>query len=227
MVDEKKFKELIENYPAIEEAGAELQEQLKQYAILKKIPAGEFIFIEKDNCTFFALLLSGRVRVFKEGESGREVTLYRFEKGESCILTVSCILSDSLYPAIAVAEEDSEAFLIPANVFREWISKFDAWRKYVFEILAKRLSSVIMVVEEVAFKRVDSRIAELLLNNPPDEAGIVNLTHQQIAAEIGTSREVVTRIIKDLEHEMLISSTRGQISILNPSELRKKAKKSS
>jgi CRP/FNR family transcriptional regulator len=226
MIDEKKFDELIENYPAIREGGPELQEQLKQFAILKKIPAGEFIFIEKDNCTFFALLLSGRVRVFKEGESGREVTLYRFEKGESCILTVSCILSDSLYPAIAVAEEDSEAFLIPANVFREWISKFDAWRKYVFEILAKRLSSVIMVVEEVAFKRVDSRIAELLLSNP-DNTGIVNLTHQQIAAEIGTSREVVTRILKDLEHEKLISSTRGQILILDPSELRKKSKKPS
>lgn len=224
MIDEKKFNELIETYPAIKEAGAELQEQLKQFAILKKIPAGEFIFIEKDNCTFFALLLSGRVRVFKEGESGREVTLYRFEKGESCILTVSCILSDSLYPAIAVAEEDSEAFLIPANVFREWISRFDPWRKYVFEILAKRLSSVIMVVEEVAFHRVDSRIAELLVNSAATE-GIVSLTHQQIAAEIGTSREVVTRILKDLEHEKLISSGRGQIAILEPAELKKKSKK--
>lgn len=226
MVDEKKFDELIRSYPVIEEAGKEFREQFKQYAILKKIPAGEFIFIEKDNCTFFALLLSGRVRVFKEGESGREVTLYRFEKGESCILTVSCILSDSLYPALAVAEEDSEAFLIPANVFREWVSRFDPWRKYVFEILAKRLSSVIMVVEEVAFRRVDSRIAELLLKEA-DKEQTVRLTHQQIAAEIGTSREVVTRILKDLEQEKLISSGRGSISIINIPELRKKSKKSS
>jgi len=226
LVDEKKFDELIRSYPVIEEAGKEFREQFKQYAILKKIPAGEFIFIEKDNCTFFALLLSGRVRVFKEGESGREVTLYRFEKGESCILTVSCILSDSLYPALAVAEEDSEAFLIPANVFREWVSRFDPWRKYVFEILAKRLSSVIMVVEEVAFRRVDSRIAELLLKEA-DKEQTVRLTHQQIAAEIGTSREVVTRILKDLEQEKLISSGRGSISIINIPELRKKSKKSS
>jgi CRP/FNR family transcriptional regulator len=224
LVDEKKFNELIKSYPVIVEAGKEFQEQFKQYAILKKIPAGEFIFIEKDNCTFFALLLSGRVRVFKEGESGREVTLYRFEKGESCILTVSCILSDSLYPALALAEEDSEAFLIPANVFREWVSRFDPWRKYVFEILAKRLSSVIMVVEEVAFRRVDSRIAELLLNEA-DKEQTVHLTHQQIAAEIGTSREVVTRILKDLEQEKLITSGRGSISIINAPELRKKSKK--
>ena len=161
MVAEDKLNELIESYPAINEAGQEFKEQLSRFAILKKIPAGESIFLENDTCAFFALLLSGRVRVFKEGESGREVTLYRFEKGESCILTMSCILSDSLYPAIAVAEEDSEAFLIPAQVFREWISRFAAWRKYVFEILAKRLSAVIMVVEEVAFRRVDSRIAEL------------------------------------------------------------------
>lgn len=225
MVDEKKYSELIKSYPVIIEAGKEFQEQFKQYAILKKIPAGEFIFIEKDNCTFFALILSGRVRVYKEGESGREVTLYRFEKGESCILTVSCILSDSLYPALAVAEEDSEAFLIPANVFREWVSRFDPWRKYVFEILAKRLSSVILVVEEVAFRRVDSRIAELLLKET-DKEQTVRLTHQQIAAEIGTSREVVTRILKDLEQEKMISSGRGIISIINVSELRKKSKKS-
>jgi CRP/FNR family transcriptional regulator len=225
MIDENKFKELIQNYPVIERSGAELQEQFKQFAILKKIPAGQFIFLEDDNCSFFALLLSGRVRVFKEGESGREVTLYRFEKGESCILTVSCILSDSLYPAIAVAEEDSEAFLIPASVFREWISRFEAWRKYVFEILAKRLSTVIMVVEEVAFRRVDSRIAELLLKEA-DSNNTVHKTHQQIAAEIGTSREVVTRILKDLEHEKTISSGRGTISVLNLAELRKIEKKS-
>ena len=225
MVDEKKYNELIKSYPVIVEAGKEFQEQFKRYAILKKIPAGEFIFIEQDNCTFFALILSGRVRVFKEGESGREVTLYRFEKGESCILTVSCILSDSLYPALAIAEEDSEAFLIPANLFREWVSRFDPWRKYVFEILAKRLSSVIMVVEEVAFRRVDSRIAELLLKEA-DKEQTVRLTHQQIAAEIGTSREVVSRILKDLEQEKLISSGRGSISIINISELRKKSKKS-
>ena len=226
MVDEEKYKDLIKSYPVIQEAGKEFQEQFKQYAVLKNIPAGEFIFLEKDNCTFFALLLSGRVRVFKEGESGREVTLYRFEKGESCILTVSCILSDSLYPALAVAEEDSEAFLIPANVFREWVSRFDPWRKYVFEILAKRLSSVIMVVEEVAFRRVDSRIAELLINEA-DKGQTVHLTHQQIAAEIGTSREVVSRILKDLELEKLISSGRGSISILKPEELKKVSKKSS
>jgi CRP/FNR family transcriptional regulator len=225
LVDEEKYNELIKSYPVIIEAGKEFQEQFKQYAILKKIPAGEFIFIEKDNCTFFALILSGRVRVFKEGESGREVTLYRFEKGESCILTVSCILSDSLYPALAVAEEDSEAFLIPANVFREWVSRFGPWRKYVFEILAKRLSSVIMVVEEVAFRRVDSRIAELLLKET-DKEQTVRLTHQQIAAEIGTSREVVSRILKDLEQEKMITSGRGIISIINVSELRKISKKS-
>lgn len=224
MIDENKLKELIKSYPVINEAGLELKEQLNQYAIIKKIPAGESIFLENDTCTFFALLLSGRVRVFKEGESGREVTLYRFEKGESCILTMSCILSDSLYPAIAIAEEDSEAFLIPAQVFREWMNRFDAWRKYVFEILAKRLSAVIMVVEEVAFRRVDSRIAELLLSKTDKEEN-VHLTHQQIASEIGSSREVVTRILKDFEHEKLITLSRGIINLLNKDGLRKKSKK--
>ncbi len=224
MIDENKFKELIENYPVIREAGAELQEELKQFAIPKSIPAGESIFLEEDTCSFFALLLSGRVRVFKEGESGREVTLYRFEKGESCILTMSCILSDSLYPAIAVAEEDSEAILIPSQIFRNWVSSFDIWRKYVFEILSKRLSTVIMVVEEVAFKRVDSRIAEMLLRHW-NANKTIQLTHQQIAAEIGTSREVVTRILRDFEHEKLISLGRGSISLTDTSGLKKKSKK--
>jgi CRP/FNR family transcriptional regulator len=104
------------------------------------------------------------------------------------------------------------------------MSRFDAWRKYVFEILAKRLSAVIMVVEEVAFRRVDSRIAELLLSKT-DKGGNVHLTHQQIASEIGSSREVVTRILKDFEHEKLITLSRGIINLLNKDGLRKKSKK--
>jgi CRP/FNR family transcriptional regulator len=169
-----------------------------------------------------ALLISGVVRVYKIGESGREITLYRFGLGESCILTANAILKQIDFPAIASVEQEAEAVMIPAQVFREWVRRYDVWRDFVFDLLTQRLASVIMIVDEVAFRRMDVRIAALLLGRSQAQ-NPVRITHQEIAAELGSSREVISRLLEDFSEQGLIRSGRGEVEILDINELKLRA----
>ena len=209
-------------FPFIETSGEEVRHQIIKHGANVKIPKGKIIFLEGDDCKQLALILSGVVRVYKPAESGREITLYRLGKGESCVLTASCIFTQNSFPAVAVADEEIEAVVIPSNIFRDWINQYEIWRNYVFNLLSKRLSEVITTLEEVAFRRMDLRIAEFLVKSSGPEDGGIRTTHQDIAMELGTSREVVSRILKHLEYEGLISLSRGIISIRDIDGLTKK-----
>lgn len=183
------------------------------------VPAGQFICMEGNLCAYLPLMLSGTARVFKTGENGREITLYRIEAGESCILTASCILSDKDFPAFAMVETEVEALLIPSRLFQLWFDRVPEWRFYVLGLMADRLSSVISIIEEVAFRRMDARIAGYLLDCTTDESSSLKTTHEAVASDLGTSREVVSRILKDFENEGLIGLARGCIYVRNRNAL--------
>lgn len=214
----------FEYIPFYKSAGEKLKGELEIISLFKKIPKGTFISLEGDRCNFISFVASGRARVYKLGESGREITLYRLETGESCILTASCILSQRTFPAIAVAETEIEAILIPSEIFRGWIKVHDEISGYVFNLLSDRLGAVIEVIEEIAFKNMDKRIAEFLISRKSNK-NEVKITHQEIAGDLGTSREVVSRILKDFEHEQLVNLSRGTILIKNLDGLGTKSKK--
>ena len=154
------------------------------------------------------------MRVYKIGETGREITLYRFGLGESCILTANAILSDKSFPAIASVEQDAEAVMIPTETFRDWVRRYDIWREFVFDLLSQRLSSMMEIVDEVAFQRMDVRVAVWLLNQAKVQ-NPMRITHQQIAAELGSSREVISRLLEDFARAGLIRARRGTIEILD------------
>ncbi len=154
------------------------------------------------------------VRVYKIGETGREITLYRFGNGSSCILTANAILSHKTFPAVATVEQDAEAVMIPANVFRDWVKRYDLWREFVFDLLSDRLSTVMAVIDEVAFQRMDRRVASLLLERAKYQNPL-RITHQEIAAELGSSREVISRLLEDFVSEESIRSGRGTVEVLD------------
>ncbi|MCS7062374.1 MAG: Crp/Fnr family transcriptional regulator [Anaerolineae bacterium] len=193
-------------------------------ATLQRVPAGATVFVEGDECNAIAILLSGQVRVHKLSETGREITLYRFEGGESCILTANCILSRHQFPAIATVESDAEAIFIPAPIFRDWVNRYAAWRDYVFDLLARRLALLMAVVNEVAFRRMDARVADFLIGRHTPAQAVLRLTHQQIAGELGTSREVVSRILEDFAASGWIETGRGTITVRNAAALAAKAR---
>jgi len=218
MLDAEQFKRITFAMPFLQQADEALRQELRQHAQFAKISAGQDVFVDGDRVDGIALLLSGVVRVYKIGETGREITLYRFGLGQSCILTANAILSQKSFPAIATVEEDAEAVMIPAQVFRDWVSKYDLWREFIFNLLSERLSTVMAVVDEVVFKRMDRRVASWLLN----QARVQNpmrVTHQEIAAELGSSREVISRILEDFSREELIESGRGTVEVLDFEDL--------
>lgn len=222
MLEDKYYNQIAEALPFLKQAGSPLAREFRQAAYHTRIEAGRDIFVEGDAVQSIALLLSGNVRVYKIGEQGREITLYRFGLGESCILTANAIMNQQTFPAVALVESEAEAVMIPAEVFRDWMRRYEEWRNFLFDLLSQRLAIVMGIVDEVVFRRMDARIAALLLRRS-DEGAVIQTTHQEIAAELGTSREVVSRILEGFDAAGIISSSRGQIEVLEPDELEARA----
>jgi CRP/FNR family transcriptional regulator len=214
MIGQENFGRIASTLPILRRADPALAREFMQKAFLTRIPAGRDVFVEGDRADTIALLLSGTVRVYKIGGSGREITLYRFGLGESCILTANAILSQQSFPAIATVEQEAEAALIPADDFRDWVRRYDLWCSFVFDLLSQRLSGVMDIVEEVVFRRMDTRLAAFLLDHSRVHNPI-RITHQEIAAELGSAREVISRILEDFAGQGFIQSSRGTIEIID------------
>ncbi len=202
--------EFIETFPAFKGNPA-LVSEILSISNIKTIPGDVQIYSEGDSCSAIAFVISGEIRVFKIGEGGREITLYEIERGETCILNASCILSNMSYPAHALTVLDSELLLVPAQEFRRILDRFEEMRDFVFNLLSRRLTSVMALVEEVAFGRMDLRLMEYIEEKSED--GYLNATHQKIANDLGTSREVVSRLLKDFERRGKIRLSRNLIQI--------------
>lgn len=211
---------LAEIFPFFETAPSELQDDFENAAILQSISKGNYLAMEGDICSYFPIVLSGQVRVFKIGDRGQEMTLYRINEGESCVLTIACLLSKKTFPALAFVEEDAELVLVPAEYFREWTKKYQIWNSFIFEYFSDVLSKVITLLEDVTFKRTDLRIVEKIVKDSILYNGRIKTTHQQIARDLGTAREVVSRFLKDLEHQQLIKLSRGMIEVINSDGLK-------
>lgn len=199
-------------------------EELLSHSVQRKIPKGKIITTEGERCVNFSFILKGSVKVYKVADNGREITLYYLNRGESCILTASCILSKKTFPAISQAEIDTEVLSVPSEVLLSWVDKYEHWRAYVFTLMSSRLADIITIVEEIIFRNVDVRLANYLFNHFK-ESNQISKTHYAIASDIGTSREVVSRLLKEFEDSKIISLSRGQITILNPHLLESKIKK--
>jgi CRP/FNR family transcriptional regulator, anaerobic regulatory protein len=221
--DNHQIESLIQQFHFLQLADNRFRDSFFQQAIPTHVAIGSPICDQGMQCQHLALIISGVARVFKLGENGREITLYRIGPGESCILTASCIVSASPFPAFAICEEKIEALVIDSATVKQWTDKYSAWRNYLFSLISGRLGDVISVIEEIAFRRVDQRLADYLLQRGSgDNQQNIKITHQAIASDLGTSREVVSRILKDFEHQGLISVSRGQLQITDTTGLSNK-----
>lgn len=175
------------------------------------IPAGQHVYSEGDACQLFLFLLSGEIRVYKTGANGKEITLYEIASGETCIINASCILSGAHAPANALTQTECDALLLPAHIFQRLAGKYEEVRNFVFKVLARNIANMMSLVEEVAFERVDERLAEYLVERARD--GKLHTTHQKIANDLGTSREVVSRLLKDFERQGKLVLSRNLITM--------------
>src|SRR5512138_2670097 len=141
MLESKQYDRIAQALPFLRNADSQIGRDFRQAAYYARIPAGKDIFVEGDAVQSIALMLSGNVRVYKIGEQGREITLYRFGLGESCILTANAIMNQQTFPAVALVESEAEAIMVPAATFRDWMRRYDEWRNFLFDLLSQRLAS--------------------------------------------------------------------------------------
>lgn len=181
------------------------------------VPSGAVAFRKGDTCSNFILVLAGCVRVQLSSEGGREVTLYRVRPGDTCALTTSCLVGKEDYPAEAVVEEDVTALMIPDSEFRQALLDSEPFRLFVFRGFSGRLCAIVSRMEMVTLRTIDERLADYLLKGGVDV--LSNITHQGLASEIGTAREVVSRKLSSFESDGLIKSSRGRIEILDRGKL--------
>ena len=207
-------------FPFIKQVSAPFADAFFAQTRLAELPARTPICDEGQQCAHLALVLEGVGRVYKLSPNGREVTLYRIYPGQSCVLTASCIMSRQAFPAMAVSETPVTALLVPPAHVRNWFCAEPAWRDFVFGLLSHRLGDIISVVEEVAFKRIDLRLAEQMMSALDRGERRLAKTHAELAADVGSSREVVSRILRDFSERGLIRSRRGEIEIVDAEAIR-------
>jgi CRP/FNR family transcriptional regulator len=188
-----------------------------------RAPAGSWIYREGGPCEAYLILLSGQIRVQKTGANGREIILYRVGPGETCVVTTACLMCGIDYDAEGIAETDILAQALPRAQFRELLADSEMFRDFVFRTYGSRISSLLMRIEEVAFGRIDQRLASRLLDCGRGKTEIA-ATHQELAVELGTAREVVSRQLKEFERKGWIRLGRGNVVLLNEHELHSMAR---
>jgi CRP/FNR family transcriptional regulator, anaerobic regulatory protein len=209
-------------FPGLPGLSPDMLELIVSRSTVATAPAGARVFGAGDAPENLLLLLEGTVRVQQTGASGREVVLYRVGAGESCVLTTACLLGHDAYPAEGIAETDIRAVMLPRSVFEDLVGRSPEFRRFVFAAYARRIADLFRVIEEIAFQRVDVRLAQRLLALAGPDGAVV-ATHQSLAAELGTAREVISRQLHEFQRRGRVELGRGTIRLLDTEALRRLA----
>jgi len=215
-MDTAKPGRLIELYPPLASLdAAERDAVLAHEAQLVTVPAATVLFQEGAPCRGFPLVLSGTVRVARGSPGGRTLELYRVTPGELCVVSTSCLFGQVPLAAHGEATEATELVLLSPTGFDRWV-RHEPFRRYVFGVFADRLADLMALAEAVAFQRLDQRLAHTLLGH----GASVHTTHQALADELGTVREIVTRLLRRFERAGWVSLARERIELLDSRALR-------
>ncbi|WP_228155979.1 Crp/Fnr family transcriptional regulator [Poseidonibacter lekithochrous] len=175
------------------------------------MPKNTQLFHQGDRCQDILFLTKGTVRVYRQHESGKEITLYYLQPFEQCNVNLSGGLSNILAIGSAITEDEVEGYYIDSNIIKEIFFKEESFRYYVLELFASRLDSMANLIEDLRFKNIDERLLEWLeLQNQK----VITTTHDIIASHLGTSREIISRILKNLEEKGILKLSRGKIELL-------------
>ena len=212
----------IDRFTGLAKLDDDIRRTLIERSRIIDVPAGTIIFGPGKAPESLLLLLDGTVRVQQVADSGREIVLYRVNAGESCVLTTACLLAYEDYLAEGVAETHVRAAAIPRGVFEDLLARSSAFRHFVFTAYSRRVTDLFLIIEEIAFRRVDIRLAQKLLDLG-NVAGAVNATHQQLATELGTAREVVSRQLNEFQRRGWVTIQRGVVHLDDAAALTKLA----
>jgi CRP/FNR family transcriptional regulator len=205
-------------FPALARSPAALA-RIAERGAFRAVPAGTEMFSEHSPCTGFPLVLSGSVRVVQRFPNGRELQLYRVKPGESCLLSGSCLLGRADYAASGQAETPVELVVVPPDEFRALVAQDDVFREHVFSLYGERLATLMQLVEAISWQKLDQRLAALLVGRLGAEKDTLQATHQALADELGSVREIVSRLLRSFEDRGWVELGRERITVRDRASL--------
>ncbi len=208
----------VERFPGLSRLKPEIKDLLVSRSTITDVPKGTMIFGPGKSPENMLFLLDGTVRVQQVSETGHEIVLYRINAGQSCVLTTACLLAYDDYSAEGISETAVRAAAVPRNVFDDLVSQSKDFRDFVFAAFSKRITDLFLMIDEVAFQRLDVRLADKLIKLSADN-NTVATTHQKLSVELGTAREVVSRQLQEFQRRGWVEQARGKVSLVNRTEL--------
>lgn len=196
-----------------------VRDRLIRVALVRTYSQGDEVFGPSNIPDSLLFLFEGTIRVSQTSENGRDIVLYRVDAGDSCVLTTACMLAEEAYNAEGIAETDITVVVLPKLAFDNLVAEEPEFRKFVFAAYSRRLIDLLRVVDDVAFGRIDVRLADRLLALVGGDKEI-SATHAQIASELGTAREVISRVLHDFQKRGYIAQSRGRIAVIDKPALR-------
>ncbi len=209
--------QILDLWAPMDTVEPDITAEIRESAAQTVMDEGAFAFRRSDPCSNVAIVGSGVLRVAALTDQGRELTLYRVGPGETCLLTLACVLGGHHYAGHAVAETPVEAVMLPAGRFRDWVDRSPTLRRYVFGFMAARTAELVDLIESL-FLPLDRRLAGILLAGFRDTEHL-DATHTDLAADVGSSREVVSRILKGFEEQGVLDLGRRQIDLRDRTRL--------
>lgn len=203
----------IDRFAGLRGLPADIRADLARGSDQLSIPAGTLIFAPGQSADNLLLLLDGTVRVQQRSETGREVFLYRVHAGESCILTTACMLAFEDYAADGIAETDVTAIAIPRRSFDDLVARSALFRQFVFTAYSRRITDLFALIDDIVFQRMDVRLAARLLDLA-DDGQVVHATHAVLGSELGTAREVITRLLAEFQRQGWVEQSRGALRLV-------------
>ena len=214
--------EWVERFAGLSRLDPATKKLLLDRSKIVDVPEGTMIFGPGNSPENMLFLLDGTVRVQQVSDTGHEIVLYRIHAGESCVLTTACLLAYEDYSAEGFAETTVQAAAVPRGVFDDLVAQSKQFRDFVFAAFSKRITDLLLMIDEVAFQRLDVRLADRLIELSHGEEKIAT-THQKLSVELGTAREVISRQLQEFQRRGWIEQARGSVSLLNRIQLEKLA----
>jgi CRP/FNR family transcriptional regulator, anaerobic regulatory protein len=194
----------------------ELIEEITQFSVYKEIEAGEVIIDYHDFIKSMPLILEGAIKVMRQNKSGDEILLYFVESGDTCAMTLNCCVGRIKSTIKAVAETHTQMILVPVEKMEEWMSRFSTWRSFVLSSYHARLMEAIETIESIAFLNMDERLMKYLQDKTKiNHSSQLSITHEEIAADLNTSRVVISRLLKQLENTHRVALSRNMIEVID------------
>lgn len=208
---------LMSAFPFLADMSAEDRTDLLSHCRHSEIPPETVIMNESIECSGITLVVTGLVRIFKMSDDGREVTLYRIGRGETCVLTASCLLGSGHvpFPVSAVTERETTLVIIPVDAFKRHFDRDTQVRSFLFSAMSAKFYAVLGLVENITFKRTSERLMDLLISKTAGGTYPLYATHEAIAYELGTAREVVSRLLKEFERDGYVRLQRGKVLLVS------------